>query len=207
MKNLIYILVFTCAVLSVSAQSVSDKKVGGPCDGCELMFEGMPSLTDLQSATSLTDKNEPGEPMIISGTIFKKDGKTPAPGIILYVYHTDSKGIYSKVPNQKYGLRHGHIRGWMKTDSKGHYEFKSIRPAPYPNANNPAHVHPTIKEPGLSLYYLDEYLFEDDALVTTEVRSRQEKRGGSGIIALTKNQNGVWIGHRDIILGLNIPGY
>ncbi len=186
-------------------QSASDKKVGGPCDGCEMMYEGMPA--DLSSTTSLIDKTEPGESMIISGTIFKKDGKTPAPGIILYVYHTDSKGIYAKGADQKYALRHGHIRGWMKSDSKGHYEFRTIRPAPYPNADNPAHVHPTIKEPGLSLYWIDEYLFEDDPLVTAAVRKQQEKRGGLGIIKLTRDQHGVWTGHRDIILGLNIPGY
>jgi protocatechuate 3,4-dioxygenase, beta subunit len=44
-------------------------------------------------------------------------------------------------------------------------------------------------------------------LLTKEERAKEEKRGGSGIIKLTQNQNGVWIGRRDIVLGLNIPNY
>jgi protocatechuate 3,4-dioxygenase beta subunit len=43
--------------------------------------------------------------------------------------------------------------------------------------------------------------------LTEKEKSNQEKRGGSGIISLKKNANGVWVGKRDIILGLNIPNY
>src|ERR1700733_5643598 len=38
--------------------------------------------------------SEPGEPMIISGTIYLPDGKTPAKAAILSVWHTDAKGYY-----------------------------------------------------------------------------------------------------------------
>jgi hypothetical protein len=34
-----------------------------------------------------------------------------------------------------------------------------------------------------------------------------QRQNQNGIIKLTKNQNGVWIGRRDIVLGLNIPNY
>jgi protocatechuate 3,4-dioxygenase beta subunit len=95
----------------------------------------------------------------------------------------------------------------MKTDAQGRYQFKTIRPASYPNRQAPQHIHPIIKEPGTSLYWIDEYLFEDDPLLTSSERSRQEKRGGSGIIRLKKNEKGVWMGQRNIILGMNIPNY
>jgi hypothetical protein len=49
--------------------------------------------------------------------------------------------------------------------------------------------------------------FDDDPLLTKGERAKEERRGGSGIIKLTKNQNGVWIGRRDIVLGHNIPNY
>jgi protocatechuate 3,4-dioxygenase, beta subunit len=186
-------------------QSPGDRKVGGGCEACELMYEGMPE--NLSARTRLALPNEPGEPMMISGTIYKKDGRTPAPNVILYVYHTDNTGEYTPSPNQKIAQRHGHLRGWMKTDSKGYYEFTSIRPAAYPGRKNPAHIHPLIKEEGLSLYWIDEYLFDDDPILTKEERANQQKRGGNGIIKLARNANGVWIGHRDIILGLNVPGY
>lgn len=145
--------------------------------------------------------------MTIGGTLFRQDGKTPAADVILYVYHTDNKGYYSPSPGQVNGKFHGHLRGWMKTDATGHYEFTSIRPAAYPSRNSPAHVHALIKENGKSIYWIDEYLFDDDPLITNSVRAGEKKRGGSGIIQLKKNGRGVWIGKRDIVLGKNIENY
>ena len=95
----------------------------------------------------------------------------------------------------------------MKSNAEGKYQFETIRPASYPERTAPQHIHPLIKEPKTSLYWIDEYLFEDDALLSAKERSRQEKRGGSGIIQLKKDEKGTWVGHRDIILGMNIPDY
>ncbi len=208
-KFLFLFLALTSAAFSGCSQSKSngtaEKQVGGRCEDCELMFAGMPE--NLTWKTTVADAGEPGERLIISGTIFKKDGKTPAPGVILYIYHTNNSGKYSPAFNQTQARRHGHLRGWVKTNERGRYEFTTIRPAAYPNRKDPQHIHPIIKEPEVSLYWIDEFLFDDDPLVTEQVRAKQEKRGGSGIIKLTKNTQGVWIGKRDIILGLNIPGY
>lgn len=203
MKRSLIVFLWLTSSLSLHAQTIADRTVGGPCDECDLMYEGMPSKLSWQ--TNIAPSEEPGEPMIIRGTIFKKDGKTPAPDVILYVYHTDNAGIYSKAPGHT--NRHGHLRGWMKTGPNGRYEFRSIRPGSYPTRNAPAHIHPLIKENGLTRYWIDEYLFEGDPLLTAQERSRQEKRGGSGIITLKKNGSGVWEGRRDIILGMNIPNY
>jgi protocatechuate 3,4-dioxygenase beta subunit len=181
------------------------KTVGGGCDGCELLFEGMPK--DLEWRTTIPAQGEPGEPMEIRGVIYQKDGRTPAPGVILYVYHTDATGHYSPAPGQTQGRRDGHLRGWMKTDPQGRYEFRTIRPAPYPSRDNPAHVHVVVKEPGKNEYYLDEYVFDDDPLLTPERRGKLENRGGSGIVAVFRNRDGVWIGRRDLVLGRNIPDY
>jgi protocatechuate 3,4-dioxygenase beta subunit len=187
------------------SQSASDKKAGGSCEDCQLMYEGMPG--NLSWHTDLAGDNEPGEPLVISGTIFKRDGKTPASGVILYVYHTDHRGLYSPDPNQTKAKRHGHLRGWVKTDELGRYQIKTIRPASYPDSRNPQHIHPIIKEPGYSHYWIDDFLFDDDPLLTDQEKAHQQKRGGPGIISLQMNDKGVWIGKRDIILGLNIPGY
>lgn len=186
------------------AQSKKDKPVGGGCEACDEMYEGMPR--NLSWQTTIAAPDEPGERMIIRGTIFKKDGKTPAPNVILYVYHTDNKGLYSLSPNQTVAKRHGHLRGWMKTDEQGRYQFRTIRPASYPNRKAPQHIHPLIKEEGFTLYWIDEYLFLDDPLLTEEEKAKQPMHGGSGVIGLVK-QNGVWMGKRDIVLGMNIPGY
>ena len=42
----------------------------------------------------VSDK-EPGDQMIISGTIYAPDGRTPLKDIDLFVYQTDATGLYS----------------------------------------------------------------------------------------------------------------
>jgi protocatechuate 3,4-dioxygenase beta subunit len=181
--------------------SSQTKIVGGACDGCDLIYQGLPQQLSWQ--TKINPVAEPGEPMEISGTIYQLDGITPAPNIILYVYHTDAKGFYSPAETQpEASRRHGHLRGWMKTNANGEYKFVSIKPAPYPKRYDPAHIHPTIKEPDRNEYYID-----DDPLIPEQYRANAENRGGSGIIQLTKNDKGIWTGRRDIILGLGVPNY
>jgi protocatechuate 3,4-dioxygenase beta subunit len=177
--------------------------VGGRCEGCEAIFDGMPPSPDWR--TRITTDGEAGEPMEMSGVIYRADGKTPARDVVLYVYHTDATGYYSPAPGAAgHARRHGRLRGWMKTGADGAYRFTTIRPAPYPGGGNPAHVHAIVKEPGVNEYWIDDYVFEGDPYLPAA--PRYEKRGGSGVLALTK-RDGVWAGSRDIVLGLNVPGY
>ncbi len=193
---------------STQAQPAPDKErqVGGPCECCEAIFDDMPEK--LTWETQISPKNEPGEPLEISGTIFKSDGITPVEGIILYVYHTDNQGLYSRgSKTSKCADRHGLLRGWMKTGPDGRYLFRTIRPASYPNTNFAQHIHPEIKEPGLQVYWIDEYVFADDPKLVPSEIAKHQNRGGSGVLYLKKNEAGTWIGQRDIVLGKNVPGY
>jgi len=179
--------------------------VGGGCDGCDLMYIGMPS--NLSSIDTSVGWNEKGQKLFVHGTVYERDGKTPAPNVILYYYHTDNNGYYSPSPNQdERTKRNGHIRGWVKTDNEGHYAIYTIKPAPYPNRGIPAHIHMVIKEPQYNEYYIDDFLFDDDSLLTADERGKQEMRGGNGIMKI-ENKNGLLVGKRDIVLGLNIPNY
>ncbi len=206
-KKSILFAAISLSVLTACTQTKNqhEKALGGPCEDCELMFEGMPRQLSWQTTLAMPD--EPGESLIISGTMYQPDGKTPAPGVVLYVYHTDNTGLYSPAPNQQHGKRHGHLRGWMKTDAQGRYAFKTIRPAAYPNQAIPQHIHPIIYQEGKGYYWIDDFLFEDDPLLTESEKSNQLKRGGTGVISLTKDKQGVWMGTRDIILGLNITNH
>jgi protocatechuate 3,4-dioxygenase beta subunit len=180
-------------------------EVGGGCDGCNLIYEGMPK--HLSNTSHLPGWAEGGKKMIVEGTVYRRDKRTVAPNVIVYIYHTDSKGYYSQLPGQVNGKRHGHLRGWVKTGCDGKYTFYTTIPAPYPERNNPAHIHPVIKEPGINEYYIDEFLFDNDPLLTDSLRAKAENRGGNGVIKLTSNQAGILVCKRDIILGLNIPNY
>jgi hypothetical protein len=45
-------------------------------------------------------QGEAGEPLVISGRVFKEDSKTLASGVTIYAYHTNAAGIYPKrTPN------------------------------------------------------------------------------------------------------------
>jgi protocatechuate 3,4-dioxygenase beta subunit len=102
---------------------------------------------------------------------------------------------------------HGYIRGWIRTNADGKYKFYSLRPKAYPGEQNPEHIHPIIKEPGIREYWIDEYLFDADPILTEQDRNTQRGRGGYGLLKLTKGKNGMLIAKRDIVLGLNVPGY
>jgi len=103
--------------------------------------------------------------------------------------------------------RHGHIRGWVKSDENGKYSIYTIRPAPYPSNDMPAHIHTSIKEPSIdNEYYIDAFVFDDDVLLTDKERKSAENRGGNGILSLER-QKDMDVAEHDIILGLNIPNY
>ncbi|MEZ0006471.1 protocatechuate 3,4-dioxygenase beta subunit [Flavobacterium sp. 28YEA47A] len=214
-KMIFYQLIFIQLLfVSCNGQQIKEKSVnksnpivGDGCDGCELMYIGMPN--ELHAMDTSPGWNEKGQKLIVSGTVFQLDQKTPAPNVIIYYWQTDNNGYYSPKPEiDERVKRHGHIRGWVKTDKNGKYTIRTIRPAPYPNDVSPAHIHLSIKEPDVANeYYTDEINFTDDKLLATHFKKYpQEKRGGSGIVKV-QFKDSVQIATHDIVLGLNIPGY
>ena len=39
--------------------------------------------------------SEPGVPLVVKGTLFRADGRTPLPGALVFAYHTDQHGLYN----------------------------------------------------------------------------------------------------------------
>jgi len=212
MKNcikpiLILLLTVTNSISRTSQENMYTKpKLIGNCEGCEAIFEH--DLTKLNSVDTLPDFNNKGPKIKITGTVYKPGGKEPAPNVVLYVYHTNQRGIYPTKGDEKgWEKRHGYIRGWIKTDANGKYAFYTLKPGIYPSRKTPAHIHLTILEPNGKYYWLHSYHFDGDPLLTAKERSTESPRGGStGIIYLRKEGN-LLEGHRDIELGKNIPGY
>lgn len=196
------------AAQSQNSDSVNQNKiVGGGCDGCELMYIGMPK--DIKSVDYSPGWTEQGQKLLITGKVYKLDGQTPAPNVIVYYWQTDNNGFYSPKPGMdEQAKRHGHIRGWVKTDENGKYSIYTIRPAAYPDRDIPAHIHISIKEPDISNeYYIDEFVFDDDKLLIPAVRKKPlENRGGSGVLRVLIKDD-LQIAEHNIILGLNIPNY
>jgi protocatechuate 3,4-dioxygenase beta subunit len=202
---------FSLGMLQGCSQGVSQKReemkgVGGPCEGCEAIYESPTPFEQLNHMDTLPDFNDPGPKLEVSGVVYGPDGK-PAVGIVLYVYHTNQQGIYPKRGNEEgWGRRHGYIRGWVKTNAAGEYRFYTLRPAAYPNRNDPQHIHITVKEPGKNEYYIDDFMFADDPLVRRMDLTRLQKRGGDGIVKPVE-KNGMLYAARNIYLGKNVPGW
>ncbi|MGB7201182.1 MAG: hypothetical protein WBD16_02820 [Pyrinomonadaceae bacterium] len=147
--------------------------------------------------TAFNVGKDDGEPMIVSGTVYRADGKTPAPNTLIYFYHTDKFGIYGRAGQHK----HGRYRGWMLTDANGRYEFTSIRPASYPNSTQSQHVHMTITTLDTREDWIDSILFEGDRFLTQRERDSPGKRGGfNPIVTLRPNKDGILHAVRDIQL-------
>lgn len=207
-RTLSFILLTTTLISCLSKNSNPNTEtqqatiVGGGCDGCEMMYQGLPK--NLNATDSSAGWQEAGQKLVIEGTVYQPDGKTKAPSIVIYYWQTDNNGLYSKTKAEN--TIHGHLRGWLQSDANGNYKIYTVRPVSYPKSTIPAHVHFSIKEPNLNEYYIDDLLFEDDPFLTAVERQKLEQRGGNGI-AQIQTLNNVQYVRRDIVLGQNIPGY
>lgn len=151
----------------------------------------------------IAPEGEPGEPLVIAGTIFEPDGRTPAEGVILYAYHTNKDGIYPG-RGEAEGIegRHGTLRGWLRTGKNGRYRITTIRPASYPGSRIPQHIHAHVTPPGGEERAIRDFHFADDPFISDGQRERSARRGRLGsILVLERDPEGVWRGERDIVLG------
>ncbi len=145
------LLLITCSACSQKKDIGGDMKevtVGDGCEGCEAVFESPVTFENLGYTDTLPGFSLEEPKIEISGIVYKSDGTTPASGVVIYLYHTDRNGYYSQSADPK-GMekRHGKNRGWLKTNDKGEYKFFTFRPAPYPNAEFPAHIRPESRFP------------------------------------------------------------
>lgn len=191
---------------SNAQHKMKPKLVGAPCEGCEAIFEY--GERKLMPIDTLPDFHDEGMKIKVKGTIYEKDGKTPAKNIILYVYHTNQEGIYKPKENSKgWEKKHGYIRGWVKTDEEGRYSFYTLKPAPYTNRSEPAHIHYTVLEPNGKYYWLGSCRFKGDSLLIEKEINPDSPRGGSTGLLHLKKEGDIWVGTRNIVLGKNIPDH
>lgn len=171
MKNIISKIVIACTLLF-------------------LLFGGRWHNKKDHWSITIAPKDEPGELMVVTGKVYAEDGKTPLPGMTVYVYHTDAKGRYN---NSTTGDRTPRLRGTMTTNSDGRYEYQTIRPASYPDSKIVAHVHYAISGKGYKEQH-DELQFEGDPFL-------EGKKGNgrfSDIQPIVKDNDGIWRCTKDI---------
>ena len=96
---------------------------------------------ELGPAPGLPTTTAPGEPMVISGTVYDV-ACTPVEGVALHVWQTDGAGVY--------GPGHGtdtieccYLQGTVRSDAEGRYRLVTVRPGHYQGESPPppAHIH------------------------------------------------------------------
>jgi protocatechuate 3,4-dioxygenase beta subunit len=122
----------------------------------------------LSSRARIAPESEPGDPMIIHGRAVAEDGRTPIAGAVVFAYHTDRDGYYDRPGAAAHSWR---LKGWALTDGAGEFEFRTIRPGPYPRRNTPEHVHLNIFVPDGRRYWASGLVFDDDPLLPVADRA------------------------------------
>jgi protocatechuate 3,4-dioxygenase beta subunit len=126
---------------------------------------------DAPSAIVIAGPEEPGERLVVRGQVFAPDGEKPVPGVVLYAYHTDQGGRYARLGWTP------RLRGWVRTDAQGRYEYRTIRPGAYPGRDTAAHVHVQLWGAGYEPQYSTDLLFADDPLIGEGERERSRAAG------------------------------
>ena len=107
----------------------------------------------------LVDASEPGDRLIVSGTVLSADCRTAVPGALVEIWQANHTGIYdTSLPGNFTEVTTFHLRGMLYTNEQGRYEIETIMPGRYPIPPNlpgfekyagvtrPAHIHFRVME-------------------------------------------------------------
>ena len=119
------------------------------------------------SRVVVAPQGEPGDALTISGVVFQADGRTPIRGASIYVYQTDARGYYA--PDDARASNNPRLKGYLRTDAQGRYEYRTVRPGSYPGTRNPGHIHYHVSAPGYRERVF-EIVFEGDTLIPEQWR-------------------------------------
>lgn len=107
----------------------------------------------------LAGPDESGDRLVLTGTVFSSDCRTPLPGALIEVWQANNAGLYdTNKPGNFTETPAFHLRGMLYTNEKGQYEIETIVPGRYPVPPNlpglekyagltrPAHIHFRVME-------------------------------------------------------------
>lgn len=152
-------------------EDVTDWSILGP-----FYREGAPELRLGASIAGDT----PGEPILLAGHVKGQNGE-PIPNALLDVWQSDAEGFYDL---QVLDLSKMNLRGCFRTDTRGRYEFRTIKPSFYPipedgpvgkmlravgrHPYRPAHIHFKVSADGYVPLTTELYM-EGDPYIDSDV--------------------------------------
>lgn len=129
---------------------------------------------DAPSSADVAPSDEPGERLEVSGVVYAADGRTPVSRASVYVYQTDARGYYR--PDEAMGNRNPRLMALLRTDGRGRYSYRTIRPGSYPGTRVPRHIHYEVTAQGRGTRVF-EIVFDDDPLVGPQIRADASRPG------------------------------
>jgi len=107
----------------------------------------------------LAGPDEPGERLVLTGTVLSSDCRTPLPGALVEIWQANHAGVYDTgKPGNFTEVTSFHMRGMLYTNEQGRYEIETVMPGRYPVPPNlpglekyagltrPAHIHFRVME-------------------------------------------------------------
>ncbi len=128
----------------------------------------------------LAGPEEPGDRLILTGTVLSSDCRTPLPGALIEVWQANNAGLYdTNKPGNFTEASTFHLRGMLYTNEKGQYEIETIVPGRYPVPPNlpglekyagltrPAHIHFRVME-SLHVPLTTQLYFKGDPFIAND---------------------------------------
>ncbi len=109
--------------------------------------------------SQLAGPDEPGERLVLTGTVLSTDCRTPVPGALVEIWQANHAGVYdTSTPGNFTEVTSFHLRGMFYTNPQGQYAIETIMPGRYPvppglpglekygGLTRPAHIHFRVME-------------------------------------------------------------
>ena len=185
--------------------SLTEQEILGP-----MYNYGAPSFQ-----VKLADDDEPGQKLILRGTVYSADCRTPLPGTLIEIWQANDKGFYDKKRPGDFSEPPPpfHLRGMLKADAKGRYEIQTIVPGAYPippgvpgleqygGLTRARHIHIKVL-PFLNVALTTQLYFKGD-----EHLAGDPWGGHKPSLALDLKQDGKFmVGAFDFVLGTGLKG-
>ena len=158
--------------------------------------------------TRLAGPDEPGERLIISGTVYSSDCRSRLPNALIEVWQANQSGVYDTAKPGDFAERVDfHLRGMMLTDQKGNYQFETVMPGRYPvppdlpgleryaGLMRPAHIHFRVAE-SLHVPLTTQLYFKGDPHIAKDPWARRKP----SLVVGLKQDSKFLVGNFDIAL-------
>ena len=158
--------------------------------------------------TKLAGPGESGDRLVLTGTVFSADCRTPLPDALIEVWQANNAGVYdTSKPGNFTEATTFNMRGMLYTNEKGQYEIETIVPGRYPvppdlprlekyaGLTRPAHIHFRVME-SLHIPVTTQLYFKGDPFIANDPWASHKSS-----LAIALKQNGeVKHGVFDIVL-------